>query len=70
MQEGEILLEQRLVQAERRHGARLLGLVGLRIDQEFDRIADRINAQEYDHRHHQQYKTGLRQAAEGVGEHA
>src|SRR6185369_11993615 len=45
---------QRLVEAKRRDGALAIFLVRLRVDQDVDRVADGIDADEHQQRHDQQ----------------
>jgi hypothetical protein len=46
-----------------------LDLVGERIDQDIDRVADRVNADEDEYRHHEHHQQGLQAAAYDVDEH-
>jgi hypothetical protein len=68
-QKGDILDPQGLVQAQRGDRALALELVGLRIDEDVDRVADRIDADEHQQRHHDQDQHGLQAAADDVDEH-
>jgi len=58
-----------LIEPERGGGARDFGLVGLRVDQDVDRIADREHAGEDQRRHDQQGERALQQTAEDEDEH-
>ena len=49
--EVEVLLPDRPVEAQRADGRLDVLLVHLRIDQQPDRIADHVHAEEHDHRH-------------------
>src|SRR5579862_8423788 len=69
MQELPILRPHRLVESERHGRARDFGLVGLRIDQDVDRIADREHADEYQHRHDEQCDYTLQDPADDEYEH-
>ena len=60
---------QGTIQSQRHRRAQPFDLIGLRVDQHLDRIADGVHAEKYEYRHHQQHKTGLGETAEGVGEH-
>jgi hypothetical protein len=68
-QEGEVLLVQRPVQPQSDGGAQLLGLVGLGVDQQFDRVADGVDTQEHQHRHRHQDEAGLRQTPQNLSQH-
>ena len=60
----QVLLPQRQVEAERGDGPRPLDLVGLGADQDLDRVADGVDAQEDQQRHHQHHGRRLEQPAE------
>ena len=64
-----VLAPQRLIQAHAGDDAGALGLVGLGRDQDVDRIADDVHADEHDDRHRQDDETGLEQSADGPGDH-
>ena len=68
-QERDVLLPQRLVEPERRDRVLALDLVGLRVDQDVDRVADRVDADEHEQRHHEQHDDALQAAADDVDEH-
>ena len=69
-EEGPVLPPQRLVETQRGRRARDLGLVGLRIDQDVDRVADRVDAGEHQRRHHEQHQHALEEPAQEEGQHA
>ena len=46
-----------------------LDLVGERIDQDIDRVADRVDTDENEYRHHEHHQQGLQAAAYDVDEH-
>ena len=69
LEEHEVLLPQRLVEAERRDRALAVDLVGLRVDQDVDRVADRVDADEHEQRHHEEHDDALHAAADDVDEH-
>jgi hypothetical protein len=58
-QEDEILLGERPIEAERRGGARDLALVGLRVDEDVDRVADGVDARENQQRHDREHGEAL-----------
>jgi hypothetical protein len=60
---------QRPVQPEPRDRLGALDLVGLGADQDIDRIAERVDAEENQHRHGGDDEQTLRDAAEQEGEH-
>ena len=60
---------ERLVEAEPPDRALALDLVGVGADQDVDRIADRVDADEHQHRHHGDHQQALPEAAEQKGEH-
>ena len=63
------MLEHRAVQPERRRGARLFFLVGGRVDQYLDRIADEVKPAEDQRRGDEQDEQGLRQAPQDEDGH-
>jgi hypothetical protein len=68
-QEAQVLLGQRLVEAE--CGNRLLAvdLIRLRVDQDVDRVADRVHADEDEQRHREEHDDALQAAADDEDEH-
>ena len=58
-----------LVEAERLGRALLFDLVGRRVDQDLDRIADQEEAAEHQHRRDEQHQQRLRQAAQDEDRH-
>ena len=68
-EEAPVLRPQRLVEAERRDRALAVDLVGLRADQDVDRVADRVDADEDQQRHHEQHDDALQTAADDEDEH-
>jgi hypothetical protein len=68
-QEHPVLLEDRPVESERRRGARAFDLVGDRIDQDVDRVADHVQPEEHEQRRDEQHQGRLREAAEDVDGH-
>ena len=68
--EVQVLLPQRPVEPERLDRALDLRLIGLRVDQQVDRIADDVHAGEHDHRHQHDHQRALHQPAEDECEHS
>ncbi len=68
-EEEEVLQPERLVEAERRRRACHLGLIGLRVDQDVDRVADGEDADEDEERHDEQHDDALHQAADDENGH-
>ncbi len=68
-QEFSVLRPEWLVEAQCRDRVFALDLVGERIDQDIDRIADRVDADEDEYRHHEHHQQGLQAAAYDVDEH-
>ena len=64
VQEGEVLLPQRLVETQLGNDAGAVDLVYVLADQNVDRVADGVQADEDDHRHHQHDQQRLADAAE------
>ncbi|MNN44527.1 hypothetical protein D3C81_1588210 [compost metagenome] len=69
LQEHPVLLPQRLVQAQRRNGALDVLLVGLRVDQDVDGIADGKDAEENQQRHDEEHHYALHQAPDDENQH-
>ena len=67
--EVRVLLPDRPVEAERADGGLDVLLVGLRVDQQIDRIADDVDAEEHDHRHDDDDERALHQPAQDEGGH-
>ena len=61
--EVEVLLPDRAIEAQRADRRLDVALVHLRIDQQPDRIADHVHAEEHDHRHDDDDHRSLHQAA-------
>ena len=68
--EQQVLLPQRLIEPERRDDARAFGLVRLGRDQDIDRIADHVHADEHDHRHRKHDEQRLDQPPDQPGCHS
>ena len=64
LEEQQVLLPDRLVEAELADDAGALGLVGLGAHQDLDRVADDVDAEEDDHRHDRNHQAGLHQASD------
>ncbi len=68
-QEDPVLFPEGLVEPERRDGALDVLLVGLRIDQDIDRVADGEDAQENQKRHDKEHDYALHQAPNNENQH-
>jgi hypothetical protein len=64
------LLVDRQVQPQRLDGIAKALLVAVRIDQDIDRIADDVDAEEHEHRHREHDDAALQDAADDEDRHA
>ncbi len=67
--EAPVLRPERLVETQRGDRPLAVDLVRLRADQDVDRIADRVDADENEHGHREQHNDALKTAANDENEH-
>ena len=67
--EKQELHPQRLVETKPHDGLRPLGLVGIRREQDIDRVADQKYAKKNQHCHHKDDKKALTDAPDQEGQH-
>ncbi len=58
-QKFTVLRPKRLIEPQRDDRVLALILVGLRVDENVDRIPDRVHADKHQHRHHEHHQYGL-----------
>ena len=68
-EEAQVLHRQRLVETECCNGALAILLIGLRIDEDVDRVADGIDADEHQQRHDKQDDDALEASPDDENQH-